>query len=174
MHFIVIKGGADRYVEKQKNSSKFQAKLESNVLSTDILFLTGDKFMSSLYVLDRVGVPIYFINKLVYIVNFVFILFLLLCAQIVVKLSLTWASYTTRELTYPSQQDRERAALEEEEEEEDGVLVVSLFVTLIMESPLARGPWVRSTNEAALLSFTTGLAAGRARITKLGKYSIRI
>lgn len=76
-----------------------------------------------------------------------------------------------REVTYPSQQDRERAALEEEE---DGVLVVSLFVTLIMESPLARGPWVRSTNEAALLSFTTGLAAGRARATKLGKYSIRI
>lgn len=54
------------------------------------------------------------------------------------------------------------------------MLVVSLFVTLIMESPLARGPWVRSTNEAALLSFTTGLAAGRARATKLGKYSIRI
>lgn len=52
------------------------------------------------------------------------------------------------------------------------MLVVSLFVTLIMESP--RGPWVRSTNEAALLSFTTGLAAGRARATKLGKYSIRI
>lgn len=93
------------------------------------------------------------------------------CYKVVVNL----ASYTTRELTYPSQQDRERAVLEEEEEEEeDGVLVVSLFVTLIMESPLARGPWVRSTNEAALLSFTTGLAAGRARITKLGKYSIRI
>lgn len=58
MHFIVIKGGADRCAEKQKNSSKFQAKLESNVLSTDILFLIGDKFMSSLCVLDRVGVPI--------------------------------------------------------------------------------------------------------------------
>lgn len=50
------------------------------------------------------------------------------------------------------------------------MLVVSLFVTLIMESPLAGGPWLRSTNEAALLSFTTGLAAGRARTTKLGKY----
>lgn len=52
----------------------------------------------------------------------------------------------TREVTYPSQQGRERAALEV-----DGVLVVSLFVTLIMESPLARGPWVRPTNEAPLL-----------------------
>lgn len=90
--------------------------------------------------------------------------------QIVYKVVVNLASYTTREVTYPSQQDRERAALEKE----DGVLVVSLFVTLIMESPLARGPWVRSTNEAALLSFTTGLAAGRARATKLGKYSIRI
>lgn len=28
----------------------------------------------------------------------------------------------------------------------DGVLVVSLFVTLIMESPLARGPPTRPTN----------------------------
>lgn len=53
------------------------------------------------------------------------------------------------------------------------MLVVSLFVTLIMESPPF--PWsMGSTNEVALLSFTTGLAAGRARATKLGKYSIRI
>lgn len=52
------------------------------------------------------------------------------------------------------------------------MLVVSLFVTLIMESPFAGGPWLRSTNEVALLSFTTGLAAGRA--TKLGEYLIRI
>lgn len=27
MHFIVVKGGADRYAEIQKNSSKFQTKL---------------------------------------------------------------------------------------------------------------------------------------------------
>jgi len=46
------------------------------------------------------------------------------------------------------------------------VLVVSLFVTLIMESPLARGPWVRSTNKAPSLQVSLS-----ARATKLGEYS---
>jgi len=121
------------------------------------------------YMTDCVGTNVLLlINWFIFLILHLFY-FNFTCAirhKVVVNLQ----SCTMREVTYPSQQDQERAALEKE----DGVLVVSLFVTLIMESPLARSLWVRSTNEAALLSFTTGLAAGRARVTKLGKYSIRI
>jgi len=121
------------------------------------------------YMTDRVGTNVLLlINWFIFLILHLFY-FNFTCA-IRYKVVVNLQSCTMREVTYPSQQDQKRAAFEEE----DGVLVVSLFVTLIMESPLARGLWVRSTNEAALLSFTTGLAAGRARVTKLGKYSIRI
>lgn len=48
MHFIVVKGGADRYAEIQKNSSKFQSKLNQTFcrgLSANIPFLIEEKFM---------------------------------------------------------------------------------------------------------------------------------
>lgn len=48
MHFIVVKGRADRYAEIQKNSSKFQTRLNQTFyceLLMDIRFLIGEKFM---------------------------------------------------------------------------------------------------------------------------------
>jgi len=78
-------------------------------------------------------------------------------------------AHITREVTYPRQQGRPPAV-----PAADAALVVSLFATLIMESPLARGPcgFGRRTR-LRCYRLRSGLAAGRARATKLGEQPIR-
>lgn len=82
--------------------------------------------------MSRLGILIYLlINLFTFLILRPFYFFYFTRANRYKVIVVNLKSYTTREVTYPSQQDREWAALQEE----DGVLVVSLFVTLIMESP---------------------------------------
>jgi len=98
------------------------------------------------------------------------LLFLASHAGMVAKLPrVNSEAHITRQVTYPRQQGRPPAV-----PAADAALVVSLFATLIMESPLARGPcgFARRTR-LRCYRLLAGLAAGRARATKLGEQPIR-
>lgn len=82
MHFIVVKGGANRYAEIQKNSSKFHAKLNRTFyrgLLTDISFLRREIYIKFMYDRSRWSTNL-FINKLLYVIS-ASISFLLLQAR---------------------------------------------------------------------------------------------